>query len=244
MEILSKPRKLFFFLAVVFSLAAAFAVTHTINLVAGRVPVLVAAEDVSKFSKLTGENVTVQHIPRAALLDGEYLSNPEQIKDKFAQMGLAKGTVLRPSHILVPPGGSEGLPMHLAVEFTPEHRAISLPIDMSRMAGGRIQKNDIVDIIAVVSVTHMDEEITAARTVAQGIRVLDVFAPEDAPQGKRSVILAVTLPIAEEIALLAETGSIHLALTPYGATAVTTDGITGVEYLQRHFGTIAPPVAE
>ena len=228
-----KSKKIFFILSLVFAVLAGITAVTTIQRFTPSQLVVVAVTDIPAFSALVpGENIILQEVPTAMLGTG-YFATIEELDKRFTQMGIIAGTIIAPAHVTVPIDGSAGIPLELSLKSPPSYRAFAIPFDEVSSVGGRLKKGDIVDIIAAVVITENDSEIPAARVVVQGVTVLDLAAEED--EEPAAVILALPLTVIEEIVLLLETGSVHLALNPYHREAVQTTGITATEYLWKHF---------
>jgi Flp pilus assembly protein CpaB len=230
---LFKSKKIFFILSLVFAVLAGITAVTTIQRFTPSQLAVVAIADIPAFTALVpGENVILQEVPTAVLGTG-YFATIEELDKKFTQMGIVAGAILTPAHVTVPIDGSAGIPLELSLQSPPSYRAFAIPFDEVGSVGGRLRKGDIVDIIAAVIITEGENEVPAARVVAQGVSILDLaLNDQDAPA---AVILALPLPVIEEIVLLLETGSIHLALNPYNREDVQTTGITANEYLWKHF---------
>lgn len=194
---------------------------------------VVAIADIPAFTAIVpGKNVLLREVP-TAMLGGGYFVTLDELVNRFAQVGIISGTIIVPAHVTPPIVGSGGLPLELSLQSPPTYRAFAIPFTPVGSVGGRLGKGDIVDIVAAVLIVDGDNEIPAARAVAQGVSVLEIAIDD---QGAPiAVILALPLPIIEEVVLLLETGSIHLALNPYDRQDVQTHGITATEYLWRHF---------
>ncbi len=224
---------MFFVLSLIFAMAAGLIAATSIRRFTPSQLAVIAVTDIPAFTAIIpGENVLLQEVP-TAMLGGGYFVTLDEMTNRFAQMGIVSGAIVVPAHVTPPTDGSGGLPLELSLQSPAEYRAFAIPFDAVGSVGGRLGKGDIVDIVAVVLIAEGESEVSAARVVAQGISVLDVaIDDQDIPT---AIILALPLPVIEEIVLLLETGSIHLALNPYDRQDVQTPGITATEYLWKYF---------
>lgn len=173
-----------------------------------RVPVVVAARDLSRHELLTGAEVRVALLHPGALLPGA-LTNPTQTVGRWVSHELLSGEQVTAGHLAE--GDVAAGTYGLGLAF----RALFIPCGYGRAAGGAVWEGDRVDIVAVTA--SRDEPI--AYRLAQNLEVLEVR--DD--QGKRvqafgtaesigGVLVAVPDSGAEAIVLAMTCGQVYLLL--------------------------------
>jgi Flp pilus assembly protein CpaB len=167
------------------------------------VPVVVAAEPLHRGTELAPEDLRVELVPARYAPPGA-LRQPEEAAGRTLVSDLAPGEAVTATRLAA--GGGP-----VAAQVPSGLRAFVVP---SGMPAGVVSPGDRVDVLATFGGQH-----PYTRTVASGLEVLSVLAPEGglagpAPEGP-SLVLLVSPATAEALAHATAFG--HLTVTIAGA---------------------------
>lgn len=196
--------------------------------------VLVAARDVAQGAALTPSDLAVALFPTQSVAPSfvRLSAQPSAQADMVGAVTrrpLAQGEPITAAAVIQPDGRG-----FMAAQLEPGYRAVAIEIDSQTAAGGYIQPNDHVDVIATTRLQSRDGggEQIVSNIVLEDVRVLalgsttqpqtDGEAPETIDAG--TAVLELTAEDARLLAQANEQGSISLALR---GVQVETVGMTG-----------------
>jgi Flp pilus assembly protein CpaB len=190
--------------AVVGGLLVAVAVVGTFAAysTAGSAPsdrVLVARASVSPGDRLSAADVRVERATLPADLTEHVLSDPDDLADAVALVGLEPGEIVQRSAVLERDAS--------ASETTAVHE-FSLPVDRDRALNGAIARGELVDVLA----TYGTSDAAYTVTVARRSRVVDVADTSGGLGSDGRVVLTLAMPSPDEV----------MAATHASAVAVVT----------------------
>lgn len=213
-------------LSLVLALAAAGAVYTYLNqleakskVAAELVPVLVAKEEIPARVKLDASMFTTVELPKAAL-HADAVLDAAAIAGAFSRERLLAGEQVLSSR-LVFEQSNDGL----AYNISPNHRALTIPVNNVSGVAGYILPGDYVDAVVTIDPPSENAGETLTKVVASRLRVLAVgqYLREQAKE--QLVVDTVTLdaPLEEVTALIqaSERGSLRLVLRPVSDTSST-----------------------
>lgn len=180
----------------------------------------VAARDVAAGRTFTNDDVVETQFPRA--IDNAFRNS--RITDKTTIIGartvqpIAAGQVLQTYHF-ARATRSKGL------EFKPEFRAVTIPVNKVSGVGGLLRPTDTVDVILSMKlVDQQSAELAVTRTLFKGVMVLatdlvtDPFDPA-AGQGYTTITLRLNPEECNKLVFsLSNGGTVHLAQCASGTT--------------------------
>lgn len=212
-------------LAALSGLLAAVATYQFLAGAARHVGVVVAAQPIPQFARIEPAMVAVAQLPVAAVHPDAAVT-PEEVVGRYLMAPSAAGEQVLRSQLAGGPGDPR-----LVARLGPDLRAMAVPLGPARALGAALQPGDRVAVIFVAN--ERLTEVDLARTLIEGVLVLDVRADDGAPytSGRpagppAAAILALTLPEAERLAYALEHGVIYLALEGYTARPWPTPGVT------------------
>lgn len=196
------------------------------------VAVLMAGEDIPEGSLIDGSLLKPAQVPRQFLQPGS-LSLPEEAQGQVTLAPILKGEQITATKLSALGDGA-----NLAVRIPQGLRALSLVVDEASGVSGLLRPNDFVDLIAALEMENDGGEAgLSAYTLAQRVLVLAVgpnreegkkgilsggaFAESLGAQ-KKTVTLAVTPKLSQEIEFTRGMGKISLVLRPQGEEATVT----------------------
>jgi Flp pilus assembly protein CpaB len=172
---------------------------------------VVAVRDLDPYQMISVSDVKVVEFP----LKSVHAQSIQSVKDILGQYAISRvfaGQMLLNRHLIsskVQPGISMEIPL--------EARGIFIPAEASRAVGGLINPGDRVDLIWSLkgASSYPEGGFAGSRTVVLGARVIQVI--RDKPSGEfKGVIIAALPQTCERLAYYLETGSIYVALVPWG----------------------------
>lgn len=188
------------------------------QVVPGKVPVVVAAREISAFQELTAEDLVIDFITREPPFT---FRTVEPLVGQALQVPVAPGTLISQEHLQP---GSE-----IARLLKPGERAVAIPVDEVVGGGGFVQPGDIVDVLLFA---QGDNRATAsAQVVMRALRVVgfgvQLIGPEGGPQTAeskqgsraerqraRTAVLAVEEKEVTRLMLASSIGTLRLAIRP------------------------------
>lgn len=173
-----------------------------------RVPVVVAARDLSRRERIQSQDVRIAHLHPDALVQGA-IRDVSQAVGRWVLREIIAGEQVTTGRTDVFLGSSSAYGLGLA------YRAVFVPCSYGRALGGNISQGDRVDAIAVIA----SRSEPVAYRLATDLEVLEVR--DD--QGQRvdgagrsggfgGALLAVPDPLVEALALAISHGHVYLAL--------------------------------
>lgn len=233
-----------FLLAAVFGLAAAFLVVSSISAASQTEKVVVAAREVPAHSQLTASDVRLEEVPRAAV-PGDALRQVDQAVGRWTRGLVLGGEVLRAGHLAEESGPRSTLGAGLASMGDPGVRAMALPLGEETSVGGELRVGDRVDLLAVVNVSVGGQQVTLSKVIATGVPVLKASGPSSDPLQPSSggtLVVAVRPELAEDIAYVLGAGKLYVLLNPYSAdeSAAKTSGVVPETFLRKHGYVVTP----
>lgn len=210
---------LFFGLAIVFGIAAAFTARHVLedrSSVAAQpavatAPVVVARTDVPVGTALAPLQLDTVDWPRDYVPAGAF-SDPAQATGRVLRRPLARGEpVLEP--LLLPVGAAAGLPS--VIENA--KRAVSVKVDPIVGVAGFVTPGTRVDVLATVRRLDTGEKLPYTKVILQDVPVLAIDQKmEEAKNGEPELVSVVTMEVtpkqSEELTYAAHEGRLQLAL--------------------------------
>jgi Flp pilus assembly protein CpaB len=175
-----------------------------------RVPVVVAARDLTRWERIEAGDLELRYLhPEAVLSDAIRL--PGQIIGRQVTQPILCGEQISPGRTDLEPSG------WMAYGLGPGTRAMFIPAAFQRAAGGALTTGDRVDLVAVIS----NREEPVAYRLARSLEVLEIRDDRGRPWSERDdrqviggALLAVSDHEAEAIALAISCGQVYLLLTP------------------------------
>ena len=184
--------------------------------------VIVAARDLNMGVPLTNEDIVVRALPPNVVVTGQTFESMEQAVGRTPKERILANEVLRRERLAIP---GEGIGLNALI--SQGQRALAVQISTAQAVAAFLQPGNYVDVIVVIRPDDRRSEYkSVAKVLLQGKRVLAVGStlqgnePENAEdknaqaqaRKKPVVTLEVSLEEAEQVALAAEDGVIHLAL--------------------------------
>ena len=177
--------------------------------------VVVAAKQIPAGTKLTEKELAIKQVPLQAV-PKDYPSSIVTIKDRVVKITIQPDEIISETK-LVGKGSAGGMPLVIP----PGYRAITLKVNEVIGVGGFVNPGDHVDILSILK-KSADEAYS--RTILQNVLVLatgdKILDPNvvSEPQAKivTQVTVALNLRDSEKLALVQETGQLHLVLRPFG----------------------------
>ena len=233
-----------FLLAVLFGLAAAFLVVSAISAASRTERVVVAAREVAAFRQLTAEDLRLEEVPRAAV-PKDAVRDLNQAVGKWTRGLLLPGEVLRQGHLAQESGFRGVLGAKLASMGDPGIRAMALPLGNETSVGGEVREGDRVDLLAVVNVSAGGQQVLLSKVIATAVPVLKVGGGSSdpmAPPSSGALVVAVRPDLAEDIAYVLGSGKLYVLLNPYQAdeSAAKTSGVVPELFLRKHGYELVP----
>jgi pilus assembly protein CpaB len=188
------------------------------------VDVVVAARDLNMGVALTQDDVVVRSLPVSVVVEGATFDSLEQVVGEIPRTPkerILANEIIRRERLALP---GEGVGLNALI--TEGQRAMAVQISQAQAVAAFIQPGNYVDVIVVIRPDERNAEAKAvSKVLLQGKRVLAVGAtlqgngPEkDDDQASRNakkkpvVTIEVDLEEAEQLALAASRGDIHLVL--------------------------------
>ncbi len=185
---------------------------------ARRAPVLVASRDFGAYTTLDAGLVETVYFPAVAVLPGAVVDAADAV-GLVSLVPRAAGEQIQAATL----AGGEN-PGEFRAGLGAEERALYLPADSVRGGWLGVARGDFVDLTVVFQEGQ-------AFCLGQGVQVLEVLAePGDAPliggrvPATAGVLLRVTPPLAERLALAVECGQVYFSVAGYAAIPVPTSG--------------------
>lgn len=187
------------------------------------VNVVVAARDLNMGVALSTEDVVVRAVHPSVLVEGETFDSLEKVIGRTPKERILANEIVRRGRLAQ---AGEGIGLNALI--APGNRALAVQISQAQAVAAFIQPGNYVDVIVVIRPDDREIEAKAvSKVLLQGKRVLAVGstlqgnsseedpaakAARDQAKKKPVVTLEVTLEEAEQVALAATKGDIHLAL--------------------------------
>jgi len=186
--------------------------------VEGKVPVVIAKQEIPAYKKLTAEDLTLDYLKVAP---PNTYRKIEDVLDQPVQVPLAPGALLQLSDLQP---GSE-----VARLLKPGERAIAIPVDEVVGGGGFVQPGDLVDVLLFLRGENGAKD--SAQVVMQALRVVGFGSqiisqdggPEtsDQKEGRkadraraRTAVLAVSEKDVTRVLLASSLGTLRLTIRP------------------------------
>lgn len=221
----------FLLLALVAALAAGVLGVKMVQRFTSALPVVVAKADISAYTPITSEMLTVVNLPKAAIQKGMF-ANAEGTIGKVPKTLIPAGTPISQSFLAV--GGQGSLMTTQISEFdNPKLRAVKLNCDSM---DGKIVTGDRVDVIGSMKLPVGGIQQPVSQIIGIQVPVLGITGEPQKPTG---IILALTPQQAQDAAFAETAGTIKLALNPYqpDADASKTTPTTSESFVAKY---IAP----
>lgn len=203
--------------------------------------VVVVRRDVYRGERLTADDLTLLSVPTEGVSVGGVLADPQQAIGHVALQNLYAGEWLIARKLAA--SDTEGDTWNRLL--MPGRRAIRVPATGVTGLLGFLQPDDRVDVIGVFTTANKQ---MVSRTLEQNVAVLavgqrhrpDAAGPgESAPQ-ESTIMLDVSQPQAERIALALEVGKLQLVLRNRADERIVTTGGADVAELSRGQVVAAP----
>ncbi|MBN1336272.1 MAG: Flp pilus assembly protein CpaB [Deltaproteobacteria bacterium] len=192
--------------------------------------VVVAARDLNVGVPIAAEDVALRRMPREAIPEGVAFTTTTEILERVPRERILANEIVRSERLAVSEAG-----IGLNALVSPGMRAMSVGVTAVSGVSGFILPGNYVDVIVTI---RPDESSGVkswiSRAFLQGVKVLAVGssleAVKDKPgapkaKDKPTVTLELDLQQAEEVALSASKGDIHLVLrNDIDITRVATQG--------------------
>lgn len=253
-------QRVFFVLAFVCALLAAFAATKGVSEAEHTVPVVEAATTIPPWQPITSSELRVAQV---AVMDKEpnTYSSPATLVGGVPDAPIPPGTQIRSDWINTSLPEAQTSSQSLAIQLTSMggggERALTIPVT-SDEGLGNVSVGSRVDLLANVKVPISGQSILPATVMlARNVEVLAVSAPgqgggcSSSPTGSGGicgdVTLLVTPALAMDIAYAEANGSVSLLLNGYNtnATAANLPPVTAASFLSQYglvvSGTSSPP---
>jgi pilus assembly protein CpaB len=179
-------------------------------------PVVVAAEEISRFQTLTPDVLAVKNYPKELVPEGS-IQTLEDAVDRVTHASLGKGEALRAAKL-----GAKGAGRGLGAVLPNGMRAFTINAPSST---GFILPGSHVDVLRTARNAGVDDG-TATVTILQNVEVLAVGERVDVapgakldPKELRSVTLQVTPEQAQALATGQTGGTLHLTLRGHSDTS-------------------------
>jgi len=174
--------------------------------------VVVASRYLEPYQKITVSDVKVVELPQKGI-HPDSIRNAEDLIGSYTICPLLAGQIVLAGHVM----SSHNHP-GISLEIPVEQRAIFIPADASRAVGGLVNPGDRVDLIWSQRGTgfYQPGDYYGAVTVMDQARIVRVV--HDNSGEFKGVVIAAPPETCEEITHYLETGSIYLALVPWGMT--------------------------
>ena len=203
-----------------------------INLATNAVPVVVAAQDIQPFTRITAADVKIDMMPRSAVRHGMF-PNVNAVIGKVPNTEIPQGWPVS-AQALEPntPGGI--LTAQITAEKNPELRAVPLKLDDITSLGGQISPGDRVDVVGAMKLpVNGGSTQPVCRIIARNVKVLNII--KGGNNSIAGVILAMTPQQDQELQFAQSSGTISLALNPVDAdvTAANTSPTTAYSFVTK-----------
>jgi len=235
---------IWFVLAVLFGLGAAFLVVTAMGAARQTEKVVVAAREILPERQVTSADLKVEDVPRAAVPQ-DAVRSPEQATGKWTRGLVLPGEVLRRGHLAEDSGVRGVMGAKLAAAGDPKIRAFAIPAESQTTVGGEVREGDRVDLLGVVNVSAQGQQLLLSKVLAAGVAVLKVAGESSDPLKPSSggaLVLAVSPELAEDLAYVLNAGKLYVLLNPYQAdeSAAKTAGVVPETFLKKYGYQVAP----
>jgi pilus assembly protein CpaB len=167
---------------------------------------VIAAKDLDVGTRLSENNLTLAHWPKANAPKGAFA----KIEEVIGRVTVTKMTAGNP--LVAAELAAEGSGVGLVAQIRPGYRAMSIRVDEVIGVGGFILPSTYVDIIAV----KKQGDQMRGETILERIQVLAVAQETFVEEGKAKLVRTVTMELsqrqAEKLAAQTNEGPIHLVL--------------------------------
>lgn len=200
----------------VLAAAAGLLAAYAVEEAAETERVLVAARDIEPFTAISPQWLRVEERPRAGLPD-DVLREPAAAAGRFSRALLLEGTPVRRRH-LVENGDRSALAARLTALNRPDLRQMAIPYTADTGVGGRIERNDRVDIqVTLKRIEHGGQVFGGPLTfvVARNVPVMDVVRGAQGGDGRGNAIVALEPEVAALVSQGLEGGTVRLLLNGY-----------------------------
>ncbi len=189
--------------------------------------VVVAAEPISAYQKITSDMISVEQQPASAVLPTSE-SDPAKVVGHYTTRRWYPGEQILRDELIYPGTQAGGIVWQL----TEDERAMAIPCGPDTAVGGAVLPGHLVDVFYFrESSVHGP---ATARLLLSGLRVLDIRDSSGAPwqaedrEQLSTAVVAVTTHQAEAISYAMSTGEVYLAVSPYHPEAAQQgEGVTG-----------------
>lgn len=233
MQTRRKGGLLWFGLALVFAMLAAW-FTHSYIAANTRTsPALVAVRAVRPLDPISRDDVKVVNLPAAAVPD-DALRSVSDVAGAYAAVGLVPGQIVQRAAVMVPGGPAASMMDARITQLAQEAQNLGLravPLALDEPHGYTlIRAGDRVDVFATVKLASGSTTTLVAQQVPvmakldaaqsnQSVGLPGSGSPQSADHG--TVVLTTDQATAERILMAAELGKVTLALAPSGSQATT-----------------------
>ena len=213
-------------IAVVLGLIAAIGIWQYLNKTQQQVKelsitraVVIASKSIPAGKKLEESDLAIKQLPAQAV-PKDYPSSIDSLKGRLVKNTIGTDEVITEGR-LVGKGAAGGLPIVIPLG----HRAITVKVNEVVGVGGFISPGDHIDILSTLKKNNE----AYSRTILQNVLVLAVgdkiFDPNNYSDPQSKIVSQVTFALspkdAEKLALVSETGQIHLVLRPISEKELT-----------------------
>lgn len=179
--------------------------------------VLVLTRDVEAFTSMPDDALRIEERPRAGL-PSDVLRDPQAARGRFSRALLLEGTMLRQRH-LAEAGDRGALASRLTALNRPQLRQMAIPYSAETGVGGRIERNDRVDIQVTLKRLEVGGQVfpgPLTMIVARNVPVMEVVrANPQSGDAKGNVIVAIDPETAAYVTQGLEGGTVRLLLNGY-----------------------------
>ena len=215
-----KGKKLFFFSFILAIAAAGSVYVYLMDMeqknkaAANLVPVYVAAQEIPARTKLDPSMFTTRDVPETAIHQ-DAITDIEQLSGSYTRERLVSGEQVMASRLVFAQSESA-----LSYKVSPNHRAVTVPVNNVSGVAGFILPGDYVDCIVTIDPPGAEGEKkeTITRVVAENIRVLAAGQFIYEQEQEQLVVDTVTMdaPVNSVSAIIqaSERGSLRLVLRP------------------------------
>lgn len=220
--------KTFLLCGVILSVVFAVSVYTTFTKVENLVPVVVATGNIQAHEKITSKMVKIEEVP-AMGRPANAIDDIEMVVDGWATTRIFQGQAIIQPMVSkqFDKSGASGLALSIPSE---KLRAVSFPATPETAVGGKIQKGDFVDVIAVMDGAALNSTTSITKTILQQVEVFDVVGEGEKITG---ITLLLDLDQAELMAHAGKIGQIYYALDPGNNSIIRTTGTTNRSICER-----------
>lgn len=200
------------------------------------VPVVYCGEKpIQPFTVIKDSDLTTVKIPKVIAQQQNMFFKKEDVVGKVANTIIPVNTPIVKNQIMAFERSNDILAAKLTQLGDKDSVAYTIPTDPISSVGGKIQINDVVDIIGTMEASMKPDEIkkTVSKIIVPNARVIDSVGTEGNVRGLTFILNPQQVL---DIEYVRKKGRVSFALLPYKYNKDTENYITSEEtFIKRHF---------